>query len=83
MQRPLDDITVVSLEHAIAAPLCTRQLERHGRGLGHPQLPPAANSSFDYRMDAIPAIGEHSDAILRELGRSDAEIAAIRAAGAI
>ncbi len=46
-------------------------------------LPPAVNSSFDYRMDAIPAIGEHSDAILRELGRSDAEIAALRAAGAI
>lgn len=45
-------------------------------------LPPAANSSFDYRMDAIPAIGEHSDAILRELGRSEAEIAALRAAGA-
>ena len=26
MQRPLDGITVVSLEHAIAAPFCTRQL---------------------------------------------------------
>ena len=25
-QRPLDHITVVSLEHAIAAPFCTRQL---------------------------------------------------------
>ena len=24
--RPLDDITVVALEHAIAAPFCTRQL---------------------------------------------------------
>ena len=24
--RPLDDITVVTLEHAIAAPFCTRQL---------------------------------------------------------
>jgi itaconate CoA-transferase len=46
-------------------------------------LPPAANSSFAYRMDPIPAIGEHSDVILRELGRSDADIAALRAAGAI
>ncbi len=46
-------------------------------------LPPAANSSFDYRMDPIPAIGEHSEAILRALGRSDADIAALRAAGAI
>jgi crotonobetainyl-CoA:carnitine CoA-transferase CaiB-like acyl-CoA transferase len=26
MVRPLDDITVISLEHAIAAPFCTRQL---------------------------------------------------------
>ena len=41
-------------------------------------LPPGANSSFDYRMDAVPAVGEHSEAILRELGRSDAEIAALR-----
>jgi itaconate CoA-transferase len=46
-------------------------------------LPPAANSSFAYRMDPIPAIGEHSDVILRELGRGDADIAALRAAGAI
>ena len=45
-------------------------------------LPPAANSSFTYRMDPVPAIGEHSEAILRELGRSDADIAALRAAGA-
>jgi crotonobetainyl-CoA:carnitine CoA-transferase CaiB-like acyl-CoA transferase len=45
-------------------------------------LPPGVNSSFDYRMDAIPAVGAHSEAILRELGRSDAEIAALRAAGA-
>ena len=26
MTRPLDGITVVTLEHAIAAPFCTRQL---------------------------------------------------------
>ena len=28
--RPLDGITVVSLEHAIAAPFCTRQLADMG-----------------------------------------------------
>jgi len=28
--RPLDGITVLSLEHAIAAPFCTRQLADHG-----------------------------------------------------
>jgi crotonobetainyl-CoA:carnitine CoA-transferase CaiB-like acyl-CoA transferase len=31
-------------------------------------LPPGKQSSFDYRMDAIPAIGEHTQAILDELG---------------
>ena len=46
-------------------------------------LPPGANNSFDYRMDAVPAVGQHSEAILRELGRGDAAIAELRAAGAI
>lgn len=31
-------------------------------------LPPGRNSSFDYRMEAVPAVGEHTAAILRELG---------------
>jgi itaconate CoA-transferase len=31
-------------------------------------LPPARHSSFEYRMDAIPAVGQHTEAILRELG---------------
>ena len=46
-------------------------------------LPPGANSSFEPRMDAIPAVGEHTEAILRELGRSDADIAALRNSAAI
>ena len=46
-------------------------------------LPPGRVNSFDYRMDAVPAVGEHTDAILRELGHSDAEIAALRDSGAI
>jgi len=29
-------------------------------------------------MGAVPAAGEHTDAILRELGRDDAAIAALR-----
>jgi hypothetical protein len=33
-------------------------------------LPPGANSAFDYRMEAVPAVGEHSAAILAELGRA-------------
>ena len=31
-------------------------------------LPPARSSGFDYRMGAIPAPGEHTQAILREFG---------------
>jgi crotonobetainyl-CoA:carnitine CoA-transferase CaiB-like acyl-CoA transferase len=46
-------------------------------------LPPGVHSGFEYRMDAIPAVGQHTEAILRELGRGDAEIARLRGAGAI
>ncbi|WP_198971914.1 CaiB/BaiF CoA transferase family protein [Xylophilus sp. ASV27] len=46
-------------------------------------LPPATVSSFDPRMDPVPALGEHSAAILHELGRSDADVAALRTQGVI
>jgi itaconate CoA-transferase len=46
-------------------------------------LPPGRNSSFDYRMDAVPAVGQHTEAILRELGQGDAAIAALQASRAI
>ena len=46
-------------------------------------LPPGRISSFDYRMDAVPAVGEHTQAILRELGRGDSDIAALQQAGTI
>ncbi|MGK6307783.1 CaiB/BaiF CoA transferase family protein [Variovorax sp. DT-64] len=46
-------------------------------------LPPGRQSAFDYRMDAIPAVGAHTEAILRSLGRSEADIDALRAAEAI
>lgn len=46
-------------------------------------LPPGRNNCFDYRMDAIPAVGQHTETILRELGQGDEAIAQLRAAGAI
>ncbi|WP_418125495.1 CaiB/BaiF CoA transferase family protein [Variovorax sp. 160MFSha2.1] len=46
-------------------------------------LPAGRQSAFDYRMDPIPAVGEHTDAILRSLGRGEAEIVALREAGAV
>ncbi|QWD68868.1 CoA transferase [Polynucleobacter sp. VK25] len=46
-------------------------------------LPPGLNDSYDYRMDPIPAVGEHTDSILKELGIAEADIADMRASGAI
>lgn len=46
-------------------------------------LPPATSSAFDARMDPIPAIGEHTLAILKSLGVSDDIIAKLEAAKAI
>ena len=46
-------------------------------------LPPGRNNAFDYRMDPVPAVGQHTEAILRELGQTEAEVAALRASGAI
>jgi itaconate CoA-transferase len=37
-------------------------------------LPPGAPDAAHARMDAIPAVGQHSEAILRELGLSTAQI---------
>ena len=31
-------------------------------------LPPGKQSAFDYRMDAIPKVGQHTEVILKELG---------------
>jgi itaconate CoA-transferase len=46
-------------------------------------LPPGLNNSYDYRMDAIPAVGEHTESILKELGLADSEIADMRSSAAI
>lgn len=40
-------------------------------------LPPGVNSAFDYRMDPIPAVGQHNASILAELGWSAEQIAAL------
>ncbi len=46
-------------------------------------LPPGRSNAYDYRMDAVPALGQHTDAILREVGLDDAAVSGLRAAGAI
>ncbi|PRX22414.1 crotonobetainyl-CoA:carnitine CoA-transferase CaiB-like acyl-CoA transferase [Paraburkholderia sp. BL18I3N2] len=46
-------------------------------------LPPGLPTDVEPRMDPVPALGEHTDAILRELGYDSARIDALRAAGTI
>jgi itaconate CoA-transferase len=46
-------------------------------------LPPGMPVGFDARMDAVPALGQHADAILAELGYAGADIARLRAEAAI
>jgi crotonobetainyl-CoA:carnitine CoA-transferase CaiB-like acyl-CoA transferase len=46
-------------------------------------LPPGRNPAYEARMDAVPAIGEHTEAILREFGVDDASLAALKADSAI
>ena len=68
------------------------QARRRWREVGSPagalpaMLPPGASGGEGDegpRMDPVPALGEHTDAILHELGVDDAGIAALRAAGAV
>lgn len=67
------------------------QLRARGRWteVGTPQgpvpalLPPAGHSAFSPRMDAVPALGEHTDAILAELGWSAQAVAELRTQAAV
>ena len=67
------------------------QLEARGRWarVGSPAgeidalKPPFNLSGFEPRMDPVPALGEHSRAILAELGYASKEVEALAASGAI
>jgi crotonobetainyl-CoA:carnitine CoA-transferase CaiB-like acyl-CoA transferase len=45
--------------------------------------PPPVISGFDQPMGAVPGLGQHTDAVLREFGVTTEELAALRDAGAI
>jgi itaconate CoA-transferase len=45
--------------------------------------PPALPASFDARMDAIPALGQHTDAVLTEFGFDEATVARWRRDGVV
>lgn len=46
-------------------------------------LPPGRNNQFDYRMDAIPALGEHTSSILQSLGFDDKVIQLYKEKGVV
>lgn len=46
-------------------------------------LPPGRFDTFEPRMGAVPALGDHTDSVLAELGYSGAEIADLHTAGAV
>ena len=41
-------------------------------------LPPPEVAGWDWRMDPVPGLGEHTGSVLRELGFTDAEIAKLQ-----
>ena len=67
------------------------QLKARGRwtevetsaGLIPALLPPGMNSDDEPRMDAVPALGQHSASILAELGYTEQQIAQLRAGNVI
>ncbi|MBB3261432.1 crotonobetainyl-CoA:carnitine CoA-transferase CaiB-like acyl-CoA transferase [Paraburkholderia bannensis] len=46
-------------------------------------LPPGLTLADEPRMDPVPALGQHTDAILKELGYDEARIRALHEAGAV
>jgi itaconate CoA-transferase len=46
-------------------------------------LPPGKTEAYSPRMDAVPGLGQHTEAILRELGRTPEAIIGLREQGAI
>jgi itaconate CoA-transferase len=97
--RPLDECRkeaeAAGLGHArLNTPtdvLAHPQLSERGRwqDVGSPVgpvrclLPPPESDDWDWRLDPVPGLGEHTESVLRELGFGADEVAALDAAGVI
>jgi itaconate CoA-transferase len=77
VEQRLDDAQIANARMNDMAGLWSHpqlQARERWRTIGSPSgeipalLPPGRSSSFEPRMDAVPAVGEHTEAILRELG---------------
>jgi len=88
VSRRLDDAQIASARMNSLAELWAHpQLaaRKRWRDVGTPagrvpaMLPPGRTDAFEPRMDDVPALGQHTDAILHEAGWDDARIAAMRA----
>lgn len=79
-------MTYPMYSHACAGPqLVVRDRWRDvvtPNGIVRALLPPFAFSDHEAAIGSVPALGEHTDAILRELGYADTAIAAMHATGA-
>ncbi|MCL6594840.1 MAG: CoA transferase [Firmicutes bacterium] len=92
VQRRLDQATIAySRMNTVRAFWEHPQLSARGRwrevaspaGPVRAPLPPLGWGDWEPRMGPVPALGEHTDAILAELGLAPDEIRRLRAAGAV
>jgi formyl-CoA transferase len=76
---------VNSVPEYLAHPVLTDRWRTVATPAGEVQalLPPADLGGVKPRLDPVPALGEHTEAILAELGYTPAEVVALRAGGAI
>lgn len=88
VSRRLDDAQIANARMNTLADLWAHpQLRARNRwrevgtpaGLIPALLPPGRTDAFEPRMDDVPALGQHTDSILRELGWDETRIAAMHA----
>lgn len=79
---PLNDLHAFASHPQLQARRRWRDVETPG-GPVRALLPPTVARGWRARMDPVPAVGEHTDAILGELGYTPAEREALREAGVI
>ena len=78
----INDIAEVWQHPQLAARNRWRNIET-SQGVVPALLPPAGIDGVEPRMDPVPVLGEHTEAVLSELGYGDLEIARMRAAAVI